>query len=85
MACYNPEKIPVHILSRLVCLISSYSKLRVHLLEAYFTLRGIADALNIQGFKTQRGKDWTTASIINLLILQSEKYYRSSKLNKQLI
>ncbi|WP_349916781.1 recombinase family protein [Pectobacterium aroidearum] len=48
-------------------------------------LRGIVDALNIQGFKTQRGKDWTTASIRNLLIFLSKKSYRSSKLNNQLI
>ena len=39
MPRYDPEKNPVHILSRLVCLISSYPKLRVHRLEAYITLR----------------------------------------------
>ncbi len=31
---------------------SSYPKLRVHLLETDITLRGIVDTLNIQGFKT---------------------------------
>ncbi|WP_318468602.1 recombinase family protein [Photobacterium leiognathi] len=39
----------------------------VPLREAGISLRGIANALNIQGFKTQRGKDWTAAGVRNIL------------------
>lgn len=55
MPRYDPEKNPVHILSRLASL--PYLKLsevaRTPARSIYHVKRGIADALNIQGFETQ--------------------------------
>ncbi|AQM71156.1 Transposon Tn3 resolvase [Vibrio campbellii] len=51
-------------------------KLRVILVsmrDAGSSLRVIAQALNAQGFLTQRGKEWTPAGVRNVLIRLSEK------------
>ncbi|WP_419238633.1 recombinase family protein [Photobacterium leiognathi subsp. mandapamensis] len=50
-------------------------KLRVILVsmrEAGNSLRVIAQALNHQGFKTQRGKEWTPAGVRNVLVRLAE-------------
>ncbi|MCR9586580.1 recombinase family protein [Vibrio alginolyticus] len=40
--------------------------------EAGNSLRVIAQALNHQGFKTQRGKEWTPAGVRNVLVRLAE-------------
>ncbi|MEF1227077.1 recombinase family protein [Vibrio fortis] len=43
-------------------------KIVMTLRKAGESLRGIAEALNVQGFKTQRGKEWTAAGVRNILM-----------------